>query len=279
MSGVPRVSIVIPSYNNETYIAETIESILAQSFADFELIISDHSSTDGTWEILQGYADEPRLSLHTVPAGGGAQRNWNAVTERATGEYVKLVCGDDLLDPRIVELQVAALDLYPTAGMSATKRDIVDANGGVILSARGLEKLVGLVPGGDALRATLRSGTNIFGEPACVMFRRELLGQRGWIATQPYLIDVASYAAVLDQSDLVALPEPLASFRVNDAQWSVRLARQQAAQVRAFNHSLRAADPARFTATDVAMGDVKATALAAARRAAYVLLARRMNRG
>jgi glycosyltransferase involved in cell wall biosynthesis len=275
----PRVSIVIPSYNNQTYIAETVESILAQTFTDFELIISDHSSTDGTWSVLERFTDDPRVTLHTVPTGGGAERNWNSVTERATGEYVKLVCGDDLLDPHIVERQVAALDANPGAGLSATRRHIVDAKGAIILADRGLDGLDGLVPGVTALRATLRSGTNIFGEPACVMFRRPLLQSRGWIATEPYLIDVASYAAVLASSDLVALAEPLAAFRVNDAQWSVRLAREQSAQVRAFNRSLRREHPTWFSAADVALGNAKATALAAARRVAYIVLARRMNRG
>jgi glycosyltransferase involved in cell wall biosynthesis len=59
----PRVSIVIPAYNNADYLAETVDSVLAQTFTDFEVVIADHSSTDGTWDVMQRYADEPRVRL------------------------------------------------------------------------------------------------------------------------------------------------------------------------------------------------------------------------
>ncbi len=93
----PRVSIVIPAYNNADYLAETVDSVLAQTFTDFEVVIADHSSTDGTWDVMQRYADEPRVRLLRTEAGGGALRNWNRVSQEAGGELIKLVCGDDLL--------------------------------------------------------------------------------------------------------------------------------------------------------------------------------------
>ena len=74
------VSIVVPTYNNADFVEETIESILAQTYADFELVIADHSSTDGTWEKLQRFVDEPRVRLLETPAGGGAPANWTRVT-------------------------------------------------------------------------------------------------------------------------------------------------------------------------------------------------------
>ena len=92
----PRVSVVVPAYNNAEYLAETIDSILAQTFTDFELVIADHSSTDGTLAVAQKYED-PRIRLLTTPAGSGAQANWNLVTGEATGELIKLVCGDDTI--------------------------------------------------------------------------------------------------------------------------------------------------------------------------------------
>ncbi|OUD80777.1 Hyaluronan synthase [Clavibacter michiganensis subsp. michiganensis] len=67
----PRVSIVIPAYNNADYLAETVDSVLAQTFTDFEVVIADHSSTDGTWDVMQRYADEPRVRLLRTEAGGG----------------------------------------------------------------------------------------------------------------------------------------------------------------------------------------------------------------
>ena len=105
----PRVSVVVPAYNSVAFIDATMRSILAQTFSDFELVVSDHSSTDGTWEALQQFTADPRVRLSRLASGGGAPANWNAVTDLATGEFIKLVCGDDLLYPDSLAEQVAAL--------------------------------------------------------------------------------------------------------------------------------------------------------------------------
>lgn len=109
----PRVSVVVPAYNNADYIAETIDSILNQSYQDFELIISDHSSTDDTVKVLARYADDPRIEILSTEAGGGAKRNWDRVSEAANGELLKLVCGDDTIYPECLAEQVAAFDEHP----------------------------------------------------------------------------------------------------------------------------------------------------------------------
>src|SRR6185312_3266973 len=95
----PRVSVVAASFNNARFIEETVRSVLDQTFTDFELVISDNSSTAGTWELLQQFTDDARVRLTQVAAGGGAPANWTAVTAQARGELLKLVCGDDLLYP------------------------------------------------------------------------------------------------------------------------------------------------------------------------------------
>ncbi len=143
----PRVSVVVPAYNNARFIEQTVESILEQTFGDFELILSDHSSTDGTWDLLRRFSDDPRVRLMRVPTGGGAQANWTAVTDRAAGELLKLVCGDDLLYPTALAEQVAAFDAHPGAVLVACRRDIVDEAGVPVIRGRGLQGLSGLVPG------------------------------------------------------------------------------------------------------------------------------------
>src|ERR1700677_3770936 len=92
---MPRVSVVVPAYNSVAFIDATMRSILTQTFSDFELVVSDHSSTDGTWEALQQFTADPRVRLSRLASGGGAPANFNAVTDLATGEFVKLVCGDE----------------------------------------------------------------------------------------------------------------------------------------------------------------------------------------
>jgi glycosyltransferase involved in cell wall biosynthesis len=278
VTGGPRVSVVVPAYNSVAFIRATMDSVLAQTFPDFELIVSDHSSTDGTWEALQQYAADPRVQLHQLPKGGGAPANWNAVTERATGELVKLVCSDDLIYPTCLAEQVAAMDAHPGAVMVACSRDIVDAAGRPLIRGRGLGRLRGRVDGREAIRATVRSGTNIFGEPASVLLRRETLAAEGyWDGNHSYLIDEASYIRVLLHGDLVALPKPLAGFRVSDQQWSVHLMRTQAVEAKDYHRRLQRDRPGLLSAGDVRLGNAMADVTMLMRRAAYVYLGRRMK--
>ena len=153
----PRVSVVIPSFNNAAHIEAAVHSVLSQTFTDFELIVSDHSSTDGTWEKLQAISTDSRIRLMRVPAGGGAPANWAAVTAQAVGELVKLVCGDDLLYPTSLAEQVAAFDRHPDAVLVASQRDVVDETGVPVVRARGLQHLHGVVEGVSAIRRTVRA--------------------------------------------------------------------------------------------------------------------------
>jgi glycosyltransferase involved in cell wall biosynthesis len=275
----PKVSIVIPAYNNVQYIEETLESVLNQTFEDYEVVIADHSSIDGTAEVIARYADHPKVRvLSPTPTGGGAQANWNRVSQAATGEYLKLVCGDDLIVPDALALQVAALEANPGAVIVSSRRDLVDANGRLFMKGRGLQGVDGRVSGRQAIRATVRAGSNIFGEPACSLFRRDLLAQEGWWDnSHPYLIDEATLVRICRHGDFVALRETLASFRISASQWSVRLARQQSDQAIAFHNQLRKDDPTLLSGLDVLVGNAKAIAMSYARRLAYIRLNRRMG--
>lgn len=278
-AGTPTVSVVIPSYNNAAFIEETVQSVLGQTFEDFELIVADHSSTDGTWERLQRFLADPRVRLLQTPTGGGAERNWNAVTAEARGEYVKLVCGDDVLRPESLERQVTALqNAGPGAVMAASPRDIVDARGAVVMKARGLAGLRGRITGTDAVRATVRSGTNVFGEPASVLLRRPALDKAGgWDGRLGYLIDLATYVRVLERGDLIAVGESLATFRLSSTQWSARLIGDQARQSIECFRAVRARRPDILRRSDLLLGEVRAVALGIARRLVYLRLGRRLG--
>lgn len=274
----PRVSVVVPAYNNAEYIGETIESILGQTFTDFELVIADHSSTDDTLAVIGEY-DDPRIRVLTTEAGGGAKRNWDRVTDEATGELVKLVCGDDTIFPTSLESQVAAFDEHPSAVLVASQRTLIDANGRTVIAARGLGGLSGLVPGRVAARTAVRAGANIFGEPGCVLMKLSELREIGlWDNSHPYLIDQATFIGVAVRGDVVAIDRPLASFRINAGQWSVELATQQARQAADFHRSLGDAVPGLLSSADIRLGNLKALATSFMRRAVYLLLRRRMSK-
>ena len=100
--GYPRVSVGIPVFNGERFLAETIESILAQTFKDFEIVISDNASTDRTEEICRSYAArDPRIRYNRNDTNRGAAWNHNRVFELARGEYFKWQSHDDFCAPRV----------------------------------------------------------------------------------------------------------------------------------------------------------------------------------
>lgn len=275
----PLVSIVIPAYNNADYLDETMKSVLGQTYTNLEVIVSDHASTDDTWAVMERYASDPRVTLLHTEGGGGALRNWNRVSQAATGDLIKLVCGDDLLYPTIVAQQVAALVAEPGAVLAASPRDIVDANGAPVLKNRGLAGLTGVHDGTVAIRKTVTQGTNIFGEPGCVLIRRSVLEKVGWWDSRwPYLIDETSYSLVLLEGKFVGVPGSLAGFRISDSQWSVRLVAEQAEQAIGFHNWMAQTRPDVVSGTDRRIGNTRARVMAQVRRVAYIWLGRRMSK-
>ena len=278
MSGVPQVSVCIPTYNSQAFVAETIESILGQDHPSFELVIADHGSTDATAEILGRYAHDSRVRVVLGRPGGGAQANWNRVTDLARGEYVKLVCADDPLYAGCLSRQSAVLDANPGVVLVASMRDIVDARGRIVMRRRGLGGLHGQVAGSQAVRRLVQMGTNILGEPSSVLMRATAVRAAGpWSDELPYLIDEDMYVRVLQRGDLFAIPDSLATFRLSTASWSLALAREQAVQNRRFHRTVDRAYPGVISRRDLLLGDARVEANAWARRLLYLVLRRRLR--
>lgn len=104
------VSIVIPTYNREKYIAKAIESAMHQTYRNLEIIIGDNQSTDNTWAIIQEYASkDSRIKIFQNPTNIGPVMNWNACFERASGEYLKIIWSDDWISLNYIE---HTLDLF-----------------------------------------------------------------------------------------------------------------------------------------------------------------------
>lgn len=274
----PTVSVVIPAFNNGRVIDDTMQSVLAQEGVDMEVIVADHSSTDDTRAVLTAFGDDSRVTILDTPSGGGAPRNWNRVTEAATGRFIKLVCGDDVLRPGVLARQSSLLAQSESAVLTACKRDIIDADGKVLFRAWGLRGLGQRMPGASAVRKAVRAGSNLFGEPASVMMRTSILKDTGgWFDRFPYLIDQASYTRVLLEGDFVPDPEVGATFRMSSTQWSVALTRDQASQARDFHQWLHDERPDVVTRGDLMMGNTRATIMSQARRLSYKVLERRMR--
>ena len=112
---MPRVSVFMPSYNHAPYVAAAIRSIQAQSFQNFEIVVTDDGSTDGTPDVIADLR-EPRLRLHRFAANRGAVCATNDAIRRCTGEYLALLNSDDVFLPHKLERQVAFLDANPGVG-------------------------------------------------------------------------------------------------------------------------------------------------------------------
>lgn len=103
-----RVSIVMPAYNAETYIGESIESVLAQTYLDWELLVVDDCSTDSTVGIVEGYArNDERIKLLRAEQNGGPARARNRAIDAASGRFISFLDADDLWHPKKLARQLA----------------------------------------------------------------------------------------------------------------------------------------------------------------------------
>jgi len=111
----PKISIGVPVYNGEKFLAEALASIVDQTFDDMEIVISDNASSDRTAEICHGFmARDARIRYYRNPSNLGSAANWNRVLELARGEYFKWAADDDVLLPTYLEKCVDVLERDPS---------------------------------------------------------------------------------------------------------------------------------------------------------------------
>jgi glycosyltransferase involved in cell wall biosynthesis len=133
MNAVPRLSIGLPVYNGENYLAESLDALLGQSYGDYELVISDNASTDGTEDICRDYAArDSRIRYVRQPVNLGAGPNHNFVFHEARGELYKWASHDDLYGRDLLLRCVEALDDNPQVVLAHAWQAIIDGEGKVI---------------------------------------------------------------------------------------------------------------------------------------------------
>ena len=133
MIATPRLSIGFPVYNGQNYMSEALDALLAQTYTDFELIISDNASTDGTEEICRAYAArDPRIRYIRQPRNIGAAPNHDFLVRKARGELFKWAAHDDLFAPTLLARCIEALDERADVVLSHADMATVDENGRTI---------------------------------------------------------------------------------------------------------------------------------------------------
>ncbi|NJL89875.1 MAG: glycosyltransferase [Coleofasciculaceae cyanobacterium SM2_1_6] len=162
---MPQISVIIPAYNSEKTIRETIDSVLAQTFRDLEIIVINDGSSDRTVEVVQRISD-PRISFYSYPNGGPAtSRNRGII--KSQGAYLSFIDADDLWTPDKLEIQYQALVNNPQAAVAYSGTDWIDEQGNFLrhASAQG--------PSGDVYAHALLY--HLFGSGSNFLVRREAL--------------------------------------------------------------------------------------------------------
>ncbi len=204
----PKVSVIIPAYNSETYIAETLGSVLAQTYKNYEVIVVDDGSSDGTLRIAKSF--EPRIKALTKQNGGPASAR-NLAVSNSQGDYIAFLDSDDLWVEDKLEQQTAFLDENRDAGLVYGEAFMFTENDG--------EKKVGGRIGyttDPSLRLLL------FGDfipNSTVMIRRACVEKVGLLNESRGLIGVEDYEywmRIAKHFPMAGIPRPLAYYRIRE---------------------------------------------------------------
>ncbi|MGV3585406.1 MAG: glycosyltransferase family 2 protein [Adhaeribacter sp.] len=210
MRTLPAVSVLVPTYNNAQFLDETIQSVLNQTFPDFELIIVDNQSTDNTEAVVQPYLADARVKYYKNATNLGMVGNWNKCLEYAQGTYLKYLCSDDKFHPDLLKKFVTVMEQNPQVALVSSYREYF----GETRFKPELPPFTGLRSGKEIIYRSLQDW-NWIGEPTTVMFRRSGL-QVGLFKTDyKYFPDWDMWLRLLTTGDCYMIPEVLSYFRLH----------------------------------------------------------------
>lgn len=215
----PKVSIGLPVYNGEVYIEETLDSLLAQTYEDFELIIADNASTDSTEAICRAYAGrDTRIRYVRNRTNIGAAPNYTLVARLACGELFKWAAHDDVCDRDFLMRCVAALDAHPEA-LLAYPRTLVIDGGGAVIGEGGARPATCSPRPHQRLREMAQLGTDVY--PIFGVIRadalRSVLPHRGYAGADRVLL-----VQLCLRGPFIEVPEALFRIRHHAGQYSER---------------------------------------------------------
>ena len=270
--GDPLVTVSIPVFNGLPYLIETLDSLKRQTLSNIEVVIVDGGSDAPTLDYLHSI-DEYISRVEFLPRGTPVAVTWSRSCELARGEFIKLLCQDDVLYPAAIQSQVEFLLAHGDANLVFSKRNIIDADGSVVAKGRGgVPGDTRVLDGREALRYGYLAGANVYGEPEAVLFRRSaLMDQLPWDSSISYLIDMEMYARVMLAGKVGYLDETVGAFRISSQSWSTRLTAEQTQQFRQWQEwvSNSLGD---VTGTERARARLNATRVSWMRSAAYAWL-------
>jgi glycosyltransferase involved in cell wall biosynthesis len=265
----PSVSVCIPVYNGARFLPETIRSVLSQTRRDFELVVLDNNSADGSGLLARAF-DDPRVRVEHNPTTLPLPANWNRAVELSRAPLVKLLCADDLLHPRCLELQVPPMLADSGLALTAGRRNMIDEYGRVLAPRRGLAGLIGARSGPEVGRRVVRNGANPIGEPGGALFRREhFLAVGGFRAERDLIMDLDLWMRLLGRGGFVGHRETVASFRIGGSSLSAVHDERIYHQQRSLTHEVAHCGQFGVRRVDTAVGRLLAPAARVRRRALF----------
>ncbi len=209
----PLVSVIIPAYNAVTFLGETLDSVLAQSYPNLEIIVVNDGSTDATPHLLDNYSNRIRV-LHQANAGQAAARNHGA--REAHGELLAFLDSDDLWDPDKIARQVDLLARFPEALAVYCDHRTIDVQGHPLGSSAALAHPR---PSGNILRALLLGPCIV--TPGLVLLRRCAFNETGGFDESPLMRgheDYALWLRLATQGSFIYSPDTLVCYRRHNQQ-------------------------------------------------------------
>ncbi len=219
-SDYPKISVCLPVFNGDKYLEQAIESVLAQTFENFELLIADDCSTDQSRTIIARYARlDKRIKTWANSNNLGLFQNYNECMQRATGTFIKPFAQDDLFSNTLLERMLQVLEEDPSIALISCAKQWIGADNQVIEAQNESERKAlsafdqdTLLKGTDAILESLDKFINWLGEPCSVMFRREHIGL-GFDTRFKQIGDLEYSYRLLQNGDYYFLSDRLCSFR------------------------------------------------------------------
>ena len=212
----PLVTIAIPTFNRASWLRACVAAALAQSYENFEVVVSDNASTDDTPAVLAEF-DDDHLRMLRQQTNIGPIANWNACLAAARGDYVVFVSDDDRISPLLVERCAALIKREPDMPLSLALGDVYWAAEGRTRPAVASRKLTtGIWDGTDVLQEFLKD--QISPHDCTVLIRTEVLRVRGGFPSGwPHLGDLASWLPLMMTGRVGFVNEPCGTYCVHDA--------------------------------------------------------------
>jgi glycosyltransferase involved in cell wall biosynthesis len=225
---MPKVSICLPLYNGEKYLRRAIESVLAQTFTNFELLIADDCSSDSSSKITAEYAArDNRVKAWTNKQNLGHYPNYNACLKAASGKYIKLFAQDDIFKPEMLQEMVAAFERNPGITVVSCARVWVDGDERPIPACDEVARKLTRpyltdtrMAGSQAIKETLKEQINWLGEPVCQMFLSTAISA-GFDEAFNQIGDLDLVYQALQSGDLYFISAPLCLFRRHSESWTM----------------------------------------------------------